>query len=140
MAAAPLNEPHLDGARAMPARASVTVGAVETEYLRVGAGTPVLVLDHALAAAVRRGEVPGAWRAHRLVVPERTTIDALAAPADGHGPTPFDAWLRGMIDGLGLAACTVVASAPLAAEVLRFATRHPDEVVRVLVPGVLGED
>lgn len=122
-------------ARALPARATLMVGAVETEYLRCGAGEPVLVLDPALAAAVRAGRVPARWQANRLFVPERTTIDALAMrvtdEARGAVRAPFERWLRGMIDGLGLSATTVVVSRSLEDEVRRFAAAHPGEIVRV---------
>ncbi len=122
-------------ARALPARATLMVGAVETEYLRCGGGDPVIVLDPGLAAAVRAGRVPARWQANRLFVPERTTIDALAMrvtdEARGAVRAPFERWLRGMIDGLGLSAITVVVSRSLECEVLRFAAAHPGEIVRV---------
>lgn len=124
-------------ARALPARATLMVGAVETEYLRCGAGEPVLVLDPTLASAVRAGRVPARWRANRLVVPERTTIDTLATHSTDElrnvVRAPFDTWLRGMIDGLGLSAITVVVSPALEGEVRRFAAAHAGEIVRVEV-------
>ncbi len=119
----------LEGTRAAPARAALTVGSVETEYVRCGSGPPVLVLAPALAAEVERGRIPEAFRAHRLIVPTRTTIDALAMPASG---APFARWLRGMIDGLGLDQLTVVVSHALADEVRRFSAANPGEIVDVI--------
>lgn len=123
-----MNTSDLEGPRATPARAALTVGSVETEYLRTGAGRPVLILTPAIAAAVERGRIPDSLRDCRLIVPTRTTIDALAMPADG---APFAHWLRGLIDGLGLDRLTVVASLALADEVRRFAAANPGEIVEV---------
>lgn len=121
-----------DAVRAQPARAALTVGAVETEYLRFGSGHPVVVLDPALAARVDAGAVPARWQGHRLIVPTRTTIDVLAMPPAERGDAPFDAWMRGLIDGLGLSAITVVVAPRLTAEVRRFAARYPGEIVGIL--------
>ncbi len=132
-----MSDPTAGVARSLPARATLMVGAIETEYLRCGAGAPVLVLDPVLAAAVRVGRVPAEWARHRLIVPERATIDALALPAADalHAAVhaPFATWLRGMIDGLGLAALIVVVSTPLVDEVRRFAAENPGEIERVVV-------
>lgn len=126
-------------ARAEPARAALTVGAVETEYLRVGNGAPVLVLDPRLAATIAAGEPPSDWSGHRLIVPVGTTIAALA-PSAAHPDDPFGAWLRGFLDGLGLAAVTIVVSPPLEAAVRRFADDNPGEIARILPadPGAHG--
>lgn len=119
-------------AHARPACASLTVGPVETEYLRVGNGPVVVVLDPRLAARVRDGATPDGWAAHRLIVPMRTTIEALVLPDEGRG-TVFDAWFRGLLDGLGLAAVTVLAAPAIAREVERFAGAHPGDVACVVV-------
>lgn len=120
------------GARAQPACASLTVGAVETEYLRTGSGPVVVVLEPRLAAQVRAGAVPEVWAAHRLIVPTRTTVEALVL-TDARGGSAFDAWFRGLLDGLGLSAVTVVVAPSLARDVERFAAAHPDDVDRVVV-------
>ena len=120
-----------DAARAVPARAALTVGAVHTEYLRFGHGAPLLVLDPRIAADLEAGTVPAVLRGMRLIVPVRTTIEALATPAaDGH--VPFDRWLRGMIDGLGLHELTVLVAPALEPDLRRFAAAHPGEIVAVL--------
>lgn len=118
-------------ARTTAVRAALTIGPVETEYLRVGAGAAVVVLAPGLAGAVQQGEVPAAWQGRRLIVPLRTTIAALATH-DG-APSPLAAWLRGLLDGLGIGAVTLVVPPPLEGEVRRFAASHPGEVERVVV-------
>lgn len=115
-------------------RAVLTVGAVETEYLRCGSGPPALVLSPALAAAIEAGDVPPAWRGMRLIVPVHTTIEALATPAES-ARSAVHVWLRGMIDGLGLHGLTVVVAPPLARDLLAFADAHPHEIVRVVIDG-----
>lgn len=114
-------------------RAVLTVGAVETEYLRCGSGRPVLVLHPALAEAIEAGDVPSGLRDARLIVPVHTTVAALASPRSD--AAPFDLWLRGLIDGLGLSGLTVMVAPPLAREVSAFAAAHPEEIVRVVVDG-----
>lgn len=121
-------------ARGPALRAVLTVGAVETEYLRCGSGRPALVLSPALAAAIEAGDVPPVLREMRLIVPVHTTIAALAAPADA-AHSALGVWLRGMIDGLGLEGLTVVVAPSLAPELRAFAEAHPTEIERVVVAG-----
>ncbi len=122
-------------ARAAAARAALTVGMVETEYLRCGSGRAVLVLDPALTAAIESCEVPPALRGVRLIAPLRTTIEALATPVAAGSAGAFDAWLRGMIDGLGLADLTVMVVPALEADVRRFVAAHPGEIAEVIATG-----
>lgn len=128
-----MTDPAHEDARAMVVRASLSVGAVETEYLRAGAGPPVVILDPWLAAAVHGGTIPDPWRGHRLIVPMHATIEALAAPADARTATPFDAWMRGLLDGLGLTGTTVVVGAALEREVRRFGEQNPGEIARIVL-------
>ncbi len=118
-------------AGAMPVRAALTIGPVETEYLRVGTGTAVVVLAPVLAGEVQRGAVPPAWQGRRLIVPLHTTIAALAPGDDA--PSPFARWLRGLLDGLGLEGVILAASPSLEAEARRFAAAHAGEVERVVI-------
>jgi hypothetical protein len=134
VASAPVSDPTGAPVRGPVLRAVLTVGAVETEYLRCGAGRPVLVLSPALAAAIEAGAVPPTLRDVRLIVPMHTSIDALASPRDAT-QSVLAVWLRGMIDGLGLGGLTVVATPALAAEVRRFAEANPSEAVAVVVDG-----
>ncbi len=134
MARASVTGPAGGPARGAALRAVLTVGAVETEYLRWGSGRPALVLSPALAAAIEAGDVPPSLREMRLIVPVHTTIEALAAPADA-AHSVLGAWLRGMIDGLGLDGLTVVVAPSLAPELGAFAAAHPNEILRVVVAG-----
>lgn len=134
MARAPVSDPTAGPARGPAVRAVLTVGAVETEYLRCGSGRPALVLSSALAAAIEAGDVPPALRAMRLIVPTHTTLEALAAPTDP-SRTALDVWMRGMIDGLGLCGLTVVVAPSLVHDVLAFADANPNEIVQVITDG-----
>lgn len=129
-------------ARAGAARAALTVGTVETEYLRCGSGRPVLVLDPRLTAAIAASEVPLELRDRRLIAPLRTTIEALATPVSAVGAASaaasaaaFDSWLRGMIDGLGLSDLTVLVVPSLEADVRRFVAANPGEIAQVIATG-----
>lgn len=134
MARASVSDATAGPVRGPALRAVLTVGAVETEYLRCGSGRPALVLSPAVAAAIEAGDVPPALREMRLIVPVHTTIEALAAPVDPTR-TALDVWLRGMIDGLGLCGLTVVVAPPLLRDILAFAEVHPSEIVQVITDG-----
>ncbi len=119
-------------ARVPPARAAVQCGGVETEYLRVGSGPPVLVLEAALAAAVLGDALPPRWQAHRIVLPVRIT----RSPGVGDGPPAglsLATWLRGLIDGLGLPTLVIVTGPALAPELHAFVAAHPLEELQVEV-------
>ncbi len=120
-------------ARAEVARAAVSVGPVETEYLSIGRGAPVVILDPELALAAEEGRIPDSLRGARVIVPVflRTTIAALTSPTREGGPA-FDGWWRGFIDGLGLSGVTVVVPPALEADVRRLADASPGEIVRII--------
>jgi len=91
-----------DGAaRRGASRASVTVGDVETTYFRTGTGEPVVLLG--LGPNLEKEVVErlvGASARYRCIVPERTTLAALAP-----GPREecvLARWLSGFVQGLGL--------------------------------------
>lgn len=117
-----------------PVHAVVRAGEVETSYLRVGRGAPVLVLDERggdqltspLATADAR------WA---IILPDRTTIAALAAPGHGIG-TPFAHWLDGFLQGLGIEEVLVVAPAYLAGELRAFAAEWRGRLRGVLLRGL----
>lgn len=113
-------------------QAVVMVGEVETTYGRAGRGPAVLLLT---ARALQGGEQldPLTARA-RVIVPAHTTIAALAPMAD---PTasPFAQWLGGFLEGIGAAAVHLVAPAALAAELHRFAERHPGAITACVLLG-----
>lgn len=118
-------------ARVGMSRAAVSVGPIETEYLSIGRGAPVVILDPGLALAAEEGRLPDTFRGGRVIVPVHTTVTALATPARDGGPA-FEVWWRGFVDGLGLSGVTVVVPAALEADLRRLADASPDEIVRII--------
>jgi hypothetical protein len=103
------------GARAgTPARAVVSAGGVDTEYVRAGRGEPVVLL----AADIESLEVQ-----RTIDVAARNCLIIAASPPSH---TDFTAWLRGFLDGLGLTHARVVMDA---GELLNLvSTGEPNDV------------
>lgn len=111
-------------------RAAVLCGSVETTYRRAGVGpSVVLLIDGARLDAEHLA--PLITRC-RVIIPDTTNFMALL-PSGSGDESPFARWLRLFLEGLGVASVRIVASAPLAKEVARFAEREPDLVTRVLL-------
>jgi len=122
------------------ARASVMAGAIETSYRRAGRGETVVVLtggrgfpstgDVALQPLVERA---------RVVVPDHTTITALAACWSVE-ETPFGQWLDGFLEGIGVEEVCLVAPVELMYELQQFAATHPGVVTRCVLLGDQGSE
>lgn len=112
-------------ARAVPTRAVLSAGGVETAYLRVGAGAPVVVL--------RAGAADGAASPLVLALADRFRVLAPVPPAGlaGRGDDAFAAWLRDVLDGLGVDGATIVAEGAMAPPALAFALADPLRVRRI---------
>lgn len=87
----------------LPVRASVSAGGVDTAYLRVGAGRPILLvtlvtLDAALAAGLEA-------LAGSLAPYGRVIVPLAPAPPDAPGRA---AWLGDFLDGVGVTALRLV--------------------------------
>jgi hypothetical protein len=87
----------------------VSAGGVDTRYWRAGTGPCVLVLldPVTLAEKVAGQALATMARTHRVLIAE--TTDAIAG-ATSAGPTSAGPWLRGLIEGLGVAPVGVIAS------------------------------
>jgi len=111
--------------RGEPARAVLTAGGVETAYVRVGAGAPVVVL--------RAGDDDGAPSPLVLALADRYRVLAPVRPAAlaGQGDDAFAAWLRDVLDGLGVDGATIVAEGAMAPPALAFALADPMRVRRI---------
>jgi hypothetical protein len=128
-----VSDPRDTVARVDVARAAVTVGAVETSYVRVGSGPVVVLLDERAGEAEVSALAPLTARA-RCIVPDRTTIFALSAP--GHvGETPFGRWLGGFLEGLGIYDVSIVAPSFLGGELRRFVESHRGVVSCIVLRG-----
>jgi hypothetical protein len=99
--------------------AVVQTGLVETSYRRAGVGEPVLIL------AGRTEREAGDWLFGQLAERFRTIAPVL--PGEGE----LEAWLRGLIDGLGLDRPAVVAATALGAGLLRFMALDPGRAGRI---------
>ena len=115
-------EPH---ERAEVARAVLCAGGVETTYVRVGAGATVLVLR-----ATDREDAPSPLV---LALADRFRVIAPLRPAAlaGRGDDAFAAWLRDLLDGLGIDGATILAEGAVAPAALAFALADPLRVRRV---------
>ena len=109
-------------------RALVTVGPLDTEYLRGGRGAPLLVLG-ADAGDPRHAALLGALAAHFRVLAPASASGALAGAT---GDDAFARWMLGFLDCLGVECATVVAAGASAAAAQRFAAAEPARVRRVV--------
>lgn len=112
----------------LPAWATIRAGSLETRYARAGVGRPVLLL------ATPHGELPAAALFTALARECRVFAPRLPR-AGGREDTETPAWLRGLIDGLGLQRPAVIA-APGYAELARdFAINDSDRVGGLILLG-----
>lgn len=110
-------------------RATVTVGDMETGYLRAGSGPALLLV---LPASQTIGSsTTGGGTFDRLV-------DALSPHCrvfvpDADSALPFATWLRGFMDGLGLDSASLLTDDGVGADALDFARTHPERVERIVI-------
>lgn len=127
----------------------VQAGDVETRYRRAGQGPAVLLLGtHELGDARHAALFLALARAFRVTRPQPFPVDR---PRGARAPTrPVSAWLRGLMDGLGLERASIVADDAFGVVALGFATAEPDRVDRLVlldgdlrdpaIPGAAHED
>jgi hypothetical protein len=133
-------------AAATTATATLVSGGLETRYERAGAGAPVLLLapvgaspkmvDPARQDPAREGparkdplfaRLARSFRVIRPVgLPGR--IEDAGGAAGRPAPLPEVSWLRGLIDGLGLGRCALVAADPFCLAALTLALGDADRV------------
>jgi hypothetical protein len=114
--------------------AVVQAGPTETRYMRAGNGPQLLVLGRAADAPWLEELVPRLAEHFRIFVPELPPWVAEAAAVAAQDMTGADAvteWMRGLIGGLGLDRPGIVAAAPLAELLLRFAASDGDRLDRI---------
>lgn len=103
-----------------PVRASVCAGGVETDYVRVGRGVPVLLL--AAPDDPDRDTLLRSLGAQARVIAPR-----IPAGVD------FASWLRDFLDGVGVLPVRIVATGALVTPALEFAAADPSRVERVTI-------
>ena len=104
-----------------PVLASVTVGGVDTEYLRCGRGPALILLTERGDEAWTGGVVQELSRDFLVLAPRRPT------------GISFAEWLAGFLDGLGITRATIVAEGSELAPALAFADADSLRVARVAV-------
>lgn len=123
------------------AEAAVWVGGEETPYRRGGDGAPVLLLLPG-AGAGEGGLFAVLAAEFRVIAPLR--LPRYGGPGGPGGPvgdgvggaaSPWESWLRGLIDGLGLGRPPLVVDAALVAEVERCSRVDPGRIRAVLPAG-----
>jgi hypothetical protein len=116
--------------------AVVWAGPIETRYTRTGRGPHLLVLGRDEDADWLGALLPRLAERFRIFIPELPAWVPAAPPA-GHANAmtahaeAVAAWLRGVIGGLGLDQPGIVAAAPLAELLLRFAVTDGDRLDRI---------
>jgi pimeloyl-ACP methyl ester carboxylesterase len=116
--------------------ALVQTGTTETRYRRAGRGSPVLLLGRPDGCGAVQASLFRLLAARfRVISPEppRQTRGGAGATGQGVPAPPFSAWLRGLIDGLGLVRPAIVAEESLGVAALRFALTDPARVDRLVV-------
>lgn len=122
---------------------TIDVAGIATNYHDVGSGEPVLLIH---------GSGPGvsAWANWRLTIPALATRYRVIAPdilGFGYTERPegvryeAESWLNhlvGLLDALGLDKVSVVGNSFGGALALRFATRYPHRVQRLVLMGSVG--
>lgn len=102
----------------------VRIGAVETEYRRIGSGPPVLLL------VVPEGDPPVALTQRwRFLLPLGSSNDTGASAFDANS---FGRWLDDFLEGLGLSGVYVVVPPAMATDLGALRLADPDRVLRVL--------
>lgn len=121
-------------------RASVCCDAVETEYLRAGRGAPIVYIGSSATADEEGAAVLLRLASHfRVIVPLSKPAPPTVAPDDSI-ERPFGAWLRGVLDGLGIVTAGFVVERPAACAMLAFARDNPDFVERVVLLGAAPDE
>ncbi|HEX8693341.1 MAG TPA: hypothetical protein VF746_13025 [Longimicrobium sp.] len=106
--------------------AVVQTGAVETRYRRAGSGAPVLLLAGEGAQPLLASLLCELAMRFRVIAPEPWRARNGDAP-----PLATSAWLRDVIDGLGLARPSLVADESFGVAALHFALTDPARVGRL---------
>ncbi|MEU2004554.1 alpha/beta fold hydrolase [Rhodococcus sp. NPDC019627] len=125
--------------------ATVDAGAIRTNYLAAGdpAAAPVVLLHGSgpgvSAYANWRLTIPALAAAHHVLAPDLVGFGYTQRP-DGHDYT-MDNWIahiEAFLDTLGLTSYALVGNSFGGALALRIATRHPDQVQRLVLMGSAG--
>jgi hypothetical protein len=109
----------------------VSAGGVDTRYWRAGIGPCVLVLldPVTLVEIVTWQSLATLARTHRVLIAE--TTDAITGAVSA-GPTRVSSWLRGLIEGLGVAPVGFIASTTVEATLREYLSGRSEAPACVL--------
>lgn len=113
--------------------ARVVAGGICTPYDRVGRGEPVVLLTE---SPERRAAILAAMPRWLL------TVAPARLPAAGNGSdgsADFAAWLRSLLEALGLQRVALLADASMATAALGFATLEPERVSQIVLLRLAGD-
>ena len=106
--------------------AVLTAGGIDTTYARCGSGEPLLLLSE-------RGDPASDDLARALAARFRVIIPTVDVSRDRWTPRQCAAWLRDLLDGLGIESAFIVAAEGMASSALSFAGSDPLRVRRLAV-------
>jgi pimeloyl-ACP methyl ester carboxylesterase len=117
------------------------IAGTTTQVLEGGDGPPVVLLHGAIecGGVVWTPAVSGLVGDYRLIVPDVPGLGE-STPMSRTDPDTFSAWLRGLLDRVGVGKPTLVAHSLVGTLTARFAARHSSLLSRLLIyasPGVV---
>ncbi|ORB28252.1 alpha/beta fold hydrolase [Mycolicibacterium parafortuitum] len=113
-------------------------------YLDVGAGDETLLLLHGMAGSsdTWRSVIPQLSKRYRVIAPDLLGHGQSAKPRGDYSLGAFAAWLRDLLDELGVASVTIVGQSLGGGVAMQFVYQHPDYCRRLVLisSGGLGQD
>lgn len=113
-------------------------------YRDEGGGEETLLLLHGMAGSSEtwRAVIPHLARRYRVIAPDLLGHGRSAKPRGDYSLGAFAAWLRDLLDELGISSVTVVGQSLGGGVAMQFAYQHPDYCRRLVLisSGGLGQD
>ena len=113
-------------------------------YLDVGAGDETLLLLHGMAGSsdTWRSVIPQLSKRYRVIAPDLLGHGQSAKPRGDYSLGAFAAWLRDLLDELGVTSVTIVGQSLGGGVAMQFVYQHPDYCRRLVLisSGGLGQD
>lgn len=119
---------------------SVTVNGLETRYITVGQGKPLLLLHGSLerGALSWYPVLPALARTFRVIAPDCPGYGESAKPATTYDAAFYTTWLHGFLHTLNLPQLPLIGSSQGGAIALHYAIRHPFRVKQLVLVNSAG--